>query len=120
MDSIARQDLISAKAKHYLFKSKMRAYLEGSTEVPEEILSDFNKCGVGIWINTVGKKKFSNNSALMELDIIHQRIHAVAKEIIDLKKQGLQNEAEAKMFDINAIGNQIIDKIDDLSLVIQD
>ena len=118
MDLKARQDLISAKAKHYLFKSKMRAYLEGSTEVPEEILADFNKCGVGIWINTIGKKKFSNNTALMELDIIHQQIHETAKDIITLKKQGLHSEAEAKMFEINAIGNQIIDKIDELRLII--
>src|SRR4051812_31725698 len=111
---LAKQDLVSAKAKHYLFKSKLRAYLENSPDVDEKVLADHNLCGVGQWITNIGKIKYGSFSQIEELDIIHQSIHKTAKEIIDLKKQGQQKEAEARMPEINTIGNQIVGKIDEL------
>ncbi|MBC7451792.1 MAG: CZB domain-containing protein [Cytophagales bacterium] len=115
MDKIAKQDLIHAKAKHYVFKSKLRAYLEGSTEVSEAILADHNACVLGKWINEVGKVKYDRYTEIAELDTIHQRIHSTAREIIELKKKGEQKAIEAKMTTVNKIGGEIIEKIDELS-----
>lgn len=108
MDLEVKLDLGSAKTKHYLFKSKMRAYLGGSTDVPEEILADYNACALGKWINDIGKVKYGELSEVQKLDLTHQKIHGKANEIIKLKKEGDQEGAEAKMEDIEAIGAQII------------
>ena len=117
---IGKEDLVAAKAKHYFFKSKMRAFLEGSTEVPENILSDFNACGLGKWINEIGRQKYGAFPEIEELDSIHQRIHETAKEIILLKNKGQQEKAEKKMSEINKIGRYIVEKIEALEAQLPD
>ncbi len=113
MDNLTvRQDLVNAKSKHYLFKSKMRAYLDGSKDVPEEVLADYNACVLGKWINDVGKVKYHEFTEVADLDLTHQKIHKKAQEIIKLKKEGNTAEAEAKMEDINEIGGEIIHHIE--------
>lgn len=119
MNKEERQELVSAKAKHYLFKSKLRSYLQDSPDVDEKVLVNYNACGLGIWINEIGKKKFGSYAEIEELDIIHQQIHATAKEIVDLKKQGFQKNAEDKLKEINKIGNEIVGKIDELNDLLQ-
>jgi methyl-accepting chemotaxis protein len=114
MELDAKLDLISAKTKHYLFKTKMRAYLAGSQDVPEAILADYNACALGKWINEIGKVKYDKFVEVHKLDLIHQRIHGKANEIIRLKKDGNQEGAEAKMEDIEAIGAEIIHCIEEL------
>ena len=116
----AKQDLVNAKAKHYFFKAKMRAYLEGSTEVSEEILVDHNACGLGKWINEIGKNRYGKYPELEELDIIHQNIHAVAKDIIISKKNGNMEAAEKHMFKVNEIGIKLIKKIEELEIRLGD
>ncbi|MCU0444146.1 MAG: CZB domain-containing protein [Microscillaceae bacterium] len=114
MELTVKQDLVNAKSKHYLFKSKMRAYLDGSKDVPEEVLADFNACVLGKWINEVGKVKYGEYAEVQALDATHQRIHQKANEIIALKKAGDENAANAKMEDIDQIGSEIIDCIETL------
>jgi methyl-accepting chemotaxis protein len=109
---IVRQDLVNAKTKHFLFKSKMRAYLDGSKDVPEEILADYNACVLGKWINEVGKVKYGDFVEVADLDLTHQKIHQKANEIIKLKKGGNNEEAETKMEDINQIGAEILHHIE--------
>ena len=109
-----KQDLVEAKSKHYMFKSKMRAYVDGSKEVSEEILANHNACVLGKWINEVGKPKYGTFSELKELDQTHQRIHNTAKEIIQFKKGGNQPGAEAKLDEIEEIGSRIVDCIERL------
>jgi len=112
MESSVKYDLVNAKAKHYLFKSKMRAYLDGSTEVAEEVLADHTACVLGKWIKDIGKVKYGEFEEIKQLDQVHQRIHEKAQEIIKLKKTGKENQAQAKMYDIDIIGSEIIKQIE--------
>lgn len=116
--NIAKEDLVNAKAKHYYFKSKMRAYLEGSIDISEEILSDHNVCGLGKWINDVGKVRYGIFHEIEELDKIHQSIHATARHIIALKKEGNQERAEEEMKQINKIGLAIVQEIEKLETIL--
>ncbi len=115
MEKTVQQELMEAKAKHYLFKSKMRAYLNGSTEVSEQILVDHTACSLGKWIKDVGKVKFVSMTEVAELDRIHQEMHNKAIEIINLKKKGLSEQAVEKLNDIETIGIRIMDTIDHLN-----
>ncbi len=112
METTPKQDLAMAKGKHYLFKSKMRAYLDGSREVEEAVLADYNACALGKWVNEVGKVKFAEFAEVTALDLTHQKIHGKANEIIRLKKEGNDEEAEKKMLDIEEIGAEIIHHIE--------
>ena len=120
MDTTVKQELVMAKAKHFLFKSKMRAYVTGSKEVPEEILADHQACALGKWIRNDGKKYYGNFPTLAELDIIHQKIHSKANEIINLKKEGKMPEAEAKLLEIEEISKEILACIEKLESQIND
>ena len=120
MEISVKQDLIAAKAKHFLFKSKMRAYVSGSKEVPEEILANHNACALGKWISDAGKNKYSGFSSLKELDSVHQKIHRKANEIITLKKAGRQQEAEAMLEHIEEISIEIMTCIEKLENQIND
>ena len=113
MDINTRFELTSAKTKHLLFKSKMRSYLNGSSEVEENVLIDPNACALGKWLVEVGSK-YNQYSEITQLNEAHIKMHAKAKEIIDLKSANKKKEAEAKMADIEEIGSSIMSLVEKL------
>jgi len=113
MDINTRFELTSAKTKHLLFKSKMRSYLSGSSEVAENILVDPNACALGKWLVEVGPK-YNQYSEMAQLNEAHLKMHVKAKEIIDLKNANKLKEAENKMADIEEIGSLIMTLVERL------
>lgn len=116
MEKTVQHELMEAKAKHYLFKSKMRAYINGPNKVSEQLLIDHTACSLGKWIKEVGKVNFVSLNEIKELDKVHQEMHNKAIEIVHLKKQGLNEQAIEKLNDIELIGIRIMNTIDDLSI----
>jgi methyl-accepting chemotaxis protein len=114
MNLSVKHDLVNAKSKHYLFKSKMWDYIEGTNDVPEDILLDYSSSLLGKWINNVGKVKYAEFEEVQILDLTHQRIHQKAQEIIQLMQMGNHVQAQAKMEDIDDIGDEIVGCIETL------
>jgi hypothetical protein len=80
-----KAELLSAKGKHLLFKSRLRAYVHDPTKVPEELLVNHLACDLGKWIESA-KLIFDNLPSLIQLDQVHRELHVVAQEVVICKR----------------------------------
>lgn len=109
-------DFAGAKQKHLTWKTKIRAYLDGKrTMSPGEALSH-NECEMGQWLFSVGLRKFGKNPLMIELDQKHQKLHALVKQILDLKRAGKLEEAEAEYSVLLQTSDRIVALLDELAI----
>ena len=110
--SSKREELVIAKNMHQLFKSRLRGFIDGDPNINVDTIWDHTLCNLGKWINNTGKTGFTNFDEIQVLDQVHQKIHATAQEIVNLKRTGNIQQAEDKMDEIYDIGDTIMDIID--------
>ncbi|MCC6970819.1 MAG: CZB domain-containing protein [Phycisphaerales bacterium] len=109
-------DFGGAKQKHLTWKSKIRAFLDGKrTMTPGEALSH-NECELGQWLFSVGLRKFGKNPLMIELDQKHQKLHALVKQILDLKRSGKVEQAETEYAALLQTSDRIVALLDELAI----
>lgn len=101
-------DFEQAKAKHLLFKSKLRSILYGAKLTDEApILSHF-ECTVGKWIYNHALKAYGHIPEMRELEKVHADIHTSARELVALYKDGKEEEARKGLTDMEKIADHLI------------
>lgn len=80
-------DFERAKAKHILFKTRLRSILFG-IEVDETGVLSFHDCELGQWIYNDALERYGHIPEMLELERVHQKIHVSAGELVDLYKKG--------------------------------
>ena len=108
IDSYVHLDFEQAKAKHLLFKSKLRSILYGaqlSDEAP--VLSHF-ECTVGKWIYNHALKVYGHIPEMQELEKVHADIHTSARKLVALYKDGKEEEARRGLADMEKIADHLV------------
>jgi PAS domain S-box-containing protein len=101
-------DFEQAKAKHLLFKSKLRSILYGAKLTDEApVLSQF-ECTVGKWIYNHALKAYGHIPEMQELEKVHADIHISARELVSLHKDGKEEEARKGLIDMEKIADHIV------------
>lgn len=109
-------DFAGAKQKHLMWKSKIRAFLDGRrTLSPGEALSH-NECELGQWLFSVGLRRLGKNPLMIELDQKHQKLHALVKQILDLTRAGKVEEAETRYAVLLQTSDRIVSLLDELDV----
>ena len=108
IDTYVQLDFEQAKAKHLLFKSKLRSILYGaqlSDEAP--VLSHF-ECTVGKWIYNHALKVYGHIPEMQELEKVHADIHTSARKLVALYKDGKEEEARRGLADMEKIADHLV------------
>ena len=100
-------DFEQAKAKHLLFKSRLRSILYG-IEVDETPVASQYECGLGKWIYDYALQVYSDMPELLELEKVHANIHTTARKLIGLHKAGKVNESRKGLAEIDLIADELI------------
>lgn len=100
-------DFEQAKAKHLLFKSKLRAILYGA-EVDEAPVLSHHECTVGKWIYNHALKAYGHIPEMMEMECVHADIHTKARDLIKLYKEGKVNAARIGLNDMEKIADRLV------------
>ncbi|HEV8081433.1 MAG TPA: CZB domain-containing protein, partial [Chitinophagaceae bacterium] len=101
-------DFEQAKAKHLLFKSKLRSILYGAKLTDEApVLSHF-ECTVGKWIYNHALKAYGHISEMQELEKVHADIHTSARELVALYKDGKEEEARKGLSGMEKIADHLV------------
>ena len=106
--------LQQARIKHISYKSKVRAVVYGVGGTGDDLLSEKN-CALGKWIDEIGLPEFSHFSEMKALDKLHLDLHKTVYIIVDLCKNGRNNEAHnylTKIEEISAGINNLLERID--------
>ncbi|MGY3896091.1 methyl-accepting chemotaxis protein [Aeromonas enterica] len=103
-----------ARAAHMGWKSRVRAYLDGHESLSrQEAVSD-RECRLGRWYFGEGQTCCGDHVAFRAIAAPHARLHQVIQQIIDLKNQHKQEEAEALYREIERNSELVVGNIDQL------
>lgn len=105
-----------AKQKHLMWKSKIRAYLDGKRTMSTGEATSHNECELGQWLFSVGLRRFGKNPLMIELDQKHQKLHALVKQVLDLKRAGKIEQAEAEYSALLQTSDRIVALLDELEI----
>lgn len=109
-------DFSGAKHKHLTWKSKVRAFLDGKRTMLQGEALSHNECELGQWIFSVGLRRLGKNPLMVELDQKHQKLHALVKQILDLKFAGKLEEAEEAYSALLQTSDRIVSLLDELDV----
>jgi diguanylate cyclase (GGDEF)-like protein/PAS domain S-box-containing protein len=83
--------LLFAEVEHRAWVKSIERCLQGEREMPPQL--DAHHCRFGAWHDHDGLARFGNLPGFQAIDPLHQRIHALAAELLALFQQGRQAEA---------------------------
>ncbi len=108
MDTI-KLDFEQAKAKHLLFKSRLRSILYGvGADIDETpVLSHF-ECAVGKWIYSRALNEYGHIPEIHELEKVHANIHTAAREAVTLYKDGKVESARICLNNVESIADELV------------
>ncbi|QRR01105.1 PAS domain S-box protein [Dyadobacter sandarakinus] len=101
-------DFERAKARHILYKTKLRSLLYG-IEVNEGPVISHLECSLGKWIHDHALKAYGHLPEVHELDQLHFQIHETGNELIGLYKSGFVSEARTGLYRIESYAVQLLD-----------
>lgn len=100
-------DFEQARAKHLLFKTRLRALLYGA-EMEEAPIVSHVDCTLGKWIYGHALEHYKNIPELIELEKVHENIHVVAKHLVELYRKGNVFEVRKGLDEIEKIADSLI------------
>ncbi len=112
-------DFTQAKAKHLLFKSKLKSMLYGM-EMEETPLISHYECAVGKWIYGHALNDFGHIPEMHELEKVHSDIHLSARKLIALYKSGNIEEARKGLEEMELIADHLIGLLSTVELKVQE
>ena len=101
-------DFQDAKTKHLQFKSNLRSVLFGETLENENQVVSHTDCPVGKWIYEHALTTYIDLPELIELEKVHERIHSVARELLNLYKNGKVEEARNGLNKMESVAEELI------------
>ncbi len=106
MDPI-QLDFEQAKAKHLLFKSRLRSILYGGETDEAPVLSHY-ECAVGKWIYGHALKDYGHIPEMNELERVHADIHTSARHLVELYKEGKVEEARKGLIEMEKVADHLV------------
>lgn len=96
-----------AKAKHLLFKARLRSILYG-IEVDEAPVLSPTDCSLGKWICDYLQKHFNHLPEVAELEKVHTDIHHTAVFLIKQYKEGKAEEARKGLLEMEVVAEKVV------------
>ncbi len=100
-------DFEQARAKHLLFKSKLRSILYGIEMEDTSVVSHF-ECAVGKWIYGHALNDYGHIEEMHELEKVHAEIHTSARHLVQLYQEGKADEAKKGLEGMEKIADNLI------------
>jgi hypothetical protein len=81
---------------------------------------DLNQCRFGIWLHTgalvdgVVLPGRGELLGLQSIDVLHQKLHALAAEVLSLNDDGRRAEAMGRIAELHALRDMLFEKLSNL------
>lgn len=93
-------------ANHNIWCMKLNQFVNSNTDAPP--VKSHRDCEMGKWLYSVGLSKYGQIKDITTLEKVHQQLHTLSQEIVNLKNSGNVNEARQKLFVLQDYSDQII------------
>ena len=102
------------KADHLLWKVRLALLLHGQIEIAEDELKDHTQCRLGRWYYGEGGRRHGAAQAFRAMEAPHQRVHALAREIWTLAREGRTEEALERLQQMDGLSAELVGLLDEL------
>jgi two-component system CheB/CheR fusion protein len=114
----AKLDFEHARAKHLLFKARLRSLLYGIATDEAPVVSHL-ECTVGKWIYSRGLTTYSHIPEMHQLEQWHKDLHVEAKRLVTLYKEGQVEKARNELPRVERIAEQVHYFLDAIEMKVQ-
>ncbi|MEO5995369.1 MAG: PAS domain S-box protein [Chitinophagaceae bacterium] len=99
-------DFEQAKARHILFKTKLRSILYGA-DIDEAPVISHRECALGKWIYGHALENYGHIPEMGELEKVHATIHTYANELVSIYKNGEVDKAREGLSGMELISDNL-------------
>lgn len=100
-------DFNQAKARHLLFKARLRSIVYGA-EIDEAPVTSHFECTLGKWIYNHALREYGHIPEMIDLEKVHAQIHTKARELMGLYKNGKIEEARKGLENMEKVADSLI------------
>ncbi len=101
-----------AKTDHRIFLGKVASCLKGGTRLDPSQLPDHHSCRFGKWYEGKGKEVCGHLNGFKNIDMPHERIHALAKGAVSACNSGDRDKAQQTYREMEDLSGQIVSLLD--------
>jgi len=112
--SAASFDFASARFKHLNWKFRLKSFLDGKETITKEQAVSHHDCDLGKWLYGGALEKYKHFDEMAKMEKVHETLHNLIKNIVDLKEKGKVAEAAAEYKKVEGISSTIIGYLDTL------
>lgn len=101
--------VIHAEVEHRHWMYNIDAYINGRLDMPPPM--DIHQCHFGIWLETEGKGRYRDHPYFLVVLNLHERIHILGHELVDLHTHGQSPAAKARLKQLYNLRDELITKL---------
>jgi len=105
-------DLSSAKSAHLNWKTRLRSFLDGQSDLTMDQAVSHHHCDFGKWYYAEGLQNFGSLKSIIDVEAPHTELHALIKTIIQQKEAGDMESAERSYQQVELISSEIVKLLD--------
>jgi len=99
---------------HRGWRLRLRRFLDGSEEIDGQQLGSHRDCELGKWIYAEGLPNYGNLQDVRDLEQKHKDMHALVKEVVQLKQAGNIAEAEREFAAVSTSAEAVVALLDNV------
>jgi len=103
----ASLDFSAARTKHKLWKTRLRAFLDGEGGMSESEAVSHHDCDLGKWLYGKGLERYGHLPEMQRLEKTHAEMHALIKQVIQAKRGGDLQKAETVFARVERYSDQV-------------
>ncbi|WP_295444032.1 EAL domain-containing protein [uncultured Thiodictyon sp.] len=101
--------LLFAGAALRAWIAAVEGYLMGERDAPPPL--DDQQCAFGLWLDTDGRSRQGARPAFQAIDALHQRVHALAVALCDLRAQCRNSQALAGLAELRGLRDAVLEQL---------
>ncbi|MBF0164965.1 MAG: bacteriohemerythrin, partial [Magnetococcales bacterium] len=99
---------------HYNYHMQLMNAVEGRITLPSSDAVSATACALGGWIEDEGRRKYSERPEFMEMDKVHQALHALGKQILVDNESGGRESAQQRLREFDRLLKSLFAHLDAL------
>jgi diguanylate cyclase (GGDEF)-like protein/PAS domain S-box-containing protein len=100
---------VFAEVEHRRWLSSLQSFMAGDSQ--ERPPTDAHECHFDRWLETEGRTRYGENPAFLDAVAIHERMHALGREVIELHVRGQQAAATALLEQLRSLSGELTAKL---------
>ena len=101
--------LLVASVDQRAWIASIEAFLKGEHEVPPPM--NRHQCRFGMWLDTKGLICYGAQSAFATIEVLHQQVHVLGAELLELHARGSNQEALARLGELHGLRDALLNQL---------